>query len=123
MMKFRMLLLILLTFYAIESLADTSMRCGSDLISIGASKAEVLLTCGEPFLIEEIGIQEYIRQISVRDFKRGKKYEQGQISVRDTEALTESVDKWTYHMGKGKFLRYLIFQGGELVDISTGDRT
>ena len=120
--RYRYLWLLLFAGFAMEAMADSSMRCGTQLVSIGDSKAEVLLTCGEPFLTETIGIKEYTRQINVRNFKRGFKFDQGNLSVQDSATLAESVDKWTYHMGKGKFLRYLIFQAGELVDISTGDR-
>jgi len=75
--------------------------CDGDLIGKGASKAEVLLRCGEPLMRETVGD---IRQQTP----------DGRTRLR--------VEEWTYDVGEGSFLRILTFHGGTLVEIDTGER-
>ncbi len=99
------------TFIAILALALTlsgsaaadslGISCDGDLIGKGASKAEVLLHCGEPLIREEVGD---IRQDTP----------EGRSKLR--------VEEWTYDVGEGSFLRILTFHGGTLVEIDIGER-
>lgn len=109
--------------------ADTAMRCGSKLISVGDSKAEVLVKCGEPMLKEAIGEKEKSRRIDIPLTSNSNNSEQGTknsnqytAAVRRKESVTKTIDRWTYNQGTGKFLKMLIFEGGELVMINNGDR-
>ena len=77
--------------------AASTLRCGTALISVGDSTAEVLLKCGDPFTREQIGI-------------------------RYTGTLDMIVELWTYHFGRGQFLKLLTFEAGRLVAIDNGDR-
>jgi len=79
------------------SYAD-AMRCGNNLVTVGDSKAKVLLVCGEPMISEVIATEK-------------------------TDDRKELVEAWTYHRGPGSFLQILTFRGGKLILIETGDRT
>lgn len=122
--------LLLLVFMHSTSYADTNMRCGSKLISVGDSKAEVLLKCGEPMLKEAIGQKEKSKRIDIPLTSDTGMIDSGAASnkqntaaVRRKESVTKTIDQWTYNQGTGKLLKLLIFEGGELVVINTGDRT
>jgi hypothetical protein len=82
-----------------------SMYCGSKLISSGDAKAEVLIKCGEPLLKERVG-----------EKTMHKRYFDSIVSS------TVSIEKWTYDMGYGHFLRILTFEGNTLINIELGDK-
>jgi hypothetical protein len=77
--------------------ALSTLRCGTALISIGDSMAEVLLKCGEPLTRDNVGV----------------KY------VGSTEMF---VELWAYNFGYGRFLKLLTFEAGRLVTIENGGR-
>ncbi len=74
-----------------------ALRCGSDLVTVGDSKVEVLRACGEPMLIEVVGTEK-------------------------TADRKEILEEWTYDRGPGSFLQILTFRGGRLVRIESGER-
>jgi len=135
-------ILTLLAFATVQAASD-SMRCGSRVISTGDTKAEILLKCGEPMLKETIAIKERSKELQLKsaaDFSAeknshrinkpanaaakesfGNQYQSGQINLESRVALP--IDRWTYDLGKGRFLRILIFEGGTLVNIDAGDRS
>ncbi|WP_455201634.1 DUF2845 domain-containing protein [Kaarinaea lacus] len=119
------LILLLLVFAHSTSYADTTMRCGSKIISVGDSKAEVLIKCGEPLLKEAIGQKEKSKRIDIplTSDTGTEKNKQNTATVRRKESVTRTIDQWTYNQGSGKLLKILIFEGGELVEINNGDRT
>ena len=77
--------------------ASSTLRCGTALISVGDSMAEVLLKCGEPLTRDYVGV----------------KY------VGSTERF---VELWAYSFGYGQFLKLLTFEAGRLVTIENGGR-
>jgi len=118
-------------FFSMNSLvyATDNMRCGTKLVSIGDSKAEVLLKCGEPLLKETIAFRKQTEYGEMAEthpllLKYGmlKKDKNGVVIAGRESSVTLPVDQWTYHLGKGKFLRILLFEGGKLVAIDSGDR-
>ena len=126
--KYQILLLLLATT-SISYAAD-NMRCGTKLVSIGDSKAEVLLKCGEPMLQETIAFKEQTEYGELAQkypllLKHGllKKNSDGVVIGGRKSTVTLPVDQWTYNLGKGRFLRMLLFEGGKLVAIESGDRT
>jgi hypothetical protein len=108
--------------------ADHHMRCGTKLVSIGDTKAEVLLACGEPLLKETIAIQQDTEhsEFHAENYpllvKHGLIKRDGSASAGSESSIAFPIDQWTYNIGAGKFLRILIFQGGRLVVIENGDR-
>jgi hypothetical protein len=124
-MKTNVLVLLLLAVSAAASHAETSIRCHSKVISVGDSKAEVLLKCGEPMLKESIGTIEESKRIGLPlTSTSGIAAENADpVVIRRKETVSKTVDQWTYHQGAGKLLKILIFEGAELVEITTGGRT
>ena len=130
-MKFTTYFLMFFLYVSVNShvYAETNMRCGSKLISVGNTKAEVLLKCGEPMLKESVGQKEDSKRIDIPLTSETDTVENGPSGnsrdiaiVRSRESVTKNIDQWTYNQGTGKFLKILIFEGGELVAIDNGDR-
>jgi len=87
---------------------STSMRCGTLLVSLGDTKLETLLKCGEPVWRETVadgyGPSFYFR----RDGRTFRTY-------------SGFFEEWTYNFGPQQFMRILRFQNGRLVDIQLGE--
>jgi hypothetical protein len=84
--------------------ASDTLRCGNRLVSIGDNKAEVLIKCGAPAWKDD-WTERHI------------------ININTPGELRVSVDRerWIYDLGHNSFLRFLLFENGRLVKISTGD--
>ncbi len=65
--------------------------CGSRIVSVGDTKAEVRAKCGEPTSKEERPV-----------------------------GIFATVEEWTYNLGPTEFVRILRFEGGRLAEIETG---
>ena len=116
----------MLLFIMPVSNAD-SMRCGNKLVSINDTKAEVLIKCGEPLTRETIGIEEKTEyaELALKYpllYKHGLLKDNKGVILGKENTVTRSIDQWTYHLGEGKFLRILYFEGGRLAAIEEGDR-
>ena len=97
------LALLLLSFPTLSHAA--SMRCGTNLVADGATKAHVLAKCGEPetkdFRTETI---------EVRSRDRG--------SDTSTAVTTQkNIEEWTYNFGPTRFMQVVIFENGVLTDV------
>ncbi len=79
------------------SAGASTLRCGTELVSVGDVAAEVLLKCGEPLTRETVAVE----------------------SEGDTDTV---VERWTYHMGDGQFLKILTFEAGVLTSVENGER-
>jgi hypothetical protein len=125
--NYSLALLLLATLNSV-SYAQTTMRCGSKVISVGDTKAEVLLKCGEPLLKDAIAVKEESKRINIPltsdtgNAAQDAAANANPAEVQRRESVTKMVDQWTYDQGTGKLLKILTFEGGELVDIATGDR-
>lgn len=115
---------LLLVAMSSMSYAEATMRCGSKVISVGDSKAEVLLKCGEPLLREAVAVKEESKRINIPlTSESGNAATNAHpAEVQRKESITKTVDQWTYDQGTGKLLKILTFEGGELVSVATGDR-
>ena len=125
----RLFAAILISIISTASFAAGSMRCGTRLVSPGDTKAEVLLMCGEPMLKETVGQKERAKRIDIplddasnTSKSQSRDNKTATASVRRKESVTTIIDQWTYNQGKGKLLKILTFEGGELVEIAAGDR-
>lgn len=86
-----------------------AFRCGSHLVTEGATRSEVVARCGEPTEIDRRS--NILRQPLV--WIRGRPYSVG-------DALIEiPVEIWVYNLGPNKLMRRLRFEDGVLVDIET----
>jgi hypothetical protein len=84
------IILVLCSFWAISAASSYGLRCGTALVSVGDSTAEVIAKCGEPEEAEVV------------------------LGVFDT------IERWTYNFGSTKFIRYLRFVNDRLTAIRTG---
>jgi len=107
--------------------ASDSMRCGNSLVSVGDHKAEILIKCGEPFLQETIAVHEATdySELALKYpllYKHGLLRDKSGVVISSESSVSQPIDQWTYHMGSGQFLKFLIFQGGTLISIDDGER-
>lgn len=88
----------------VEASSAASFRCGDRIASVGDTKAEVIMKCGEPVL-------------------KGSREENiiERIDANTKRKKTIIIDEWTYDLGPNSFIRILRFENGKLVDIKTGD--
>ena len=69
-----------------------SIRCGTEIVRLGAATFELLQKCGEPDLKETI------------------------------EAKEETSERWTYNCGTGRFIKIITIRGGKVWRIEEGVR-
>jgi hypothetical protein len=106
---------ILFFVLAAQSPAD-DFRCGKDIISIGARKSEVLRKCGEPANVEVWEAARYKGSLGSRPVLPDEDLSRPFL-IKELVAIEE----WEYNQGPGKFIRYLRFESGRLIRITTGD--
>jgi hypothetical protein len=86
-----------------------ALDCHGRLVAIGATSWEVKERCGEP-----TDIQDVLKHIPQRAYDPIS-----QTTVYILMPVQQSI--WTYNFGSTRFLYYLTFQEGKLIDITTGD--
>jgi hypothetical protein len=82
-------------------------RCGSRIISVGMSQGDVLALCGDPD--SSRSWQEVYESDPIR-----------QNLGLYRQLITVTFEVWTYNPGPGRFLRFLTFKDGILMNIETG---
>jgi hypothetical protein len=101
-----MLLTVLLA--AINGSAQ-ALDCHGRLIVIGSRPWEVKERCGEPTNTED-----------VTKYRSQETYDQlQQRPIQTLVPVQQTI--WTYNFGPTRFMYYLTFQEGKLIDIKTGD--
>lgn len=80
-------------------------RCDLEHISPGASDFSVQMTCGAPMFIDT----------RYREILLASKHGPARL-------VRKHVEEWTYNLGPTQFLRMLVFENGDLVEVRTGDR-
>ena len=78
-----------------QASAANTLRCGSQLISLGDRASEVLQKCGQPVAQDDLGYK--------RSVNRREEY---------------PVEEWTYGPNSGMY-QYLRFEGNRLVEITS----
>lgn len=80
-------------------------RCDFDHVSPGASDFSVQMKCGAPLFVDT-------------------RYREILLATRHGPArlVRKRVEEWTYNLGPTQFLRILVFENGELMEIRKGDR-
>jgi hypothetical protein len=107
---------LLLLIFSTDTRADRSLRCNGAIVSLGATRLQVLDKCGPPVHRErrEISRDQYMRQFY--DYKNERfilpKMTLGPIQM----------ERWTYNFGSNQFIRYLYFRNDDLIKIETGDK-
>ena len=85
-----------------------ALDCHGRLVVIGASPWEVKERCGEPSAIDDV-----MKHLPQRAYDPTS-----QATVYILVPVQQSI--WTYNFGSTRFLYYLTFQEGKLIDITTG---
>ena len=106
----------LLLIAASHVMADELM-CGSNIINIGDRSNDVLRKCGEPAYIETREEVRTRRDSGSFQFEPEKRIQIGPLFVQELVTIEE----WEYNLGPTRFIRYLRFENGRLVSITTGD--
>ncbi|AWY41232.1 DUF2845 domain-containing protein [Pseudomonas putida] len=91
----RLLLAMVLAMGAGQVFAADTLRCGSQLISVGDRAGEVLQKCGEPVSRDQLGYK--------RSANRREEF---------------PVEEWTYGPNNGMY-QYLRFEGNRLTQITS----
>lgn len=98
-------------YYAVLMLASpcalvhaATLDCGSRTVSVGDSRIDLLMTCGEPNAKES-------HQEEIVDTIDGSSKQKTIIIV----------EEWTYNFGPSQFLRILTLKNGKITDIRFGD--
>jgi Protein of unknown function (DUF2845) len=97
------LLLIAFPTATSPALGASSWQCGSRLVGPGQSTSDVYALCGEP--TDRVASTEFVTFHA----RRG---------LEVTRAVF--VERWRYDLGPRRFVRYLTFRDGRLVDIGEG---
>jgi len=108
---------------------STTYRCGNDLVSLGDSVADVLLSCGEPSYRHVTGARGKSRTVK-RKSSKGSEGEQNEESLSrkkkrvasKTEYEEKVAETWYYNRGSNDFVYNLRFEGGVLTKIVQGNR-
>ncbi len=95
MTKHKWLAAMALTLIAGQASASDTLRCGSQLISLGDRASEVLQKCGEPVSRDALGYK--------RSANRREEFQ---------------VEEWTYGPNNGMY-QYLRFEGSRLKQIDS----
>lgn len=97
-----------LLIFSNPSLAN-SLRCGTRLVDIGNTKADVTSLCGAPEITDS-----YCKPVARKSY-----------DSHGHELLTEScedIDVWSYNQGTGTFWKHVYFAQGKVIDIQSGER-
>jgi hypothetical protein len=90
------------------ALAD-GFRCGTQLLTEGASRPEVAHKCGEP--TDDSTARSLFRRPVVWGY--------GRPMYVGEDAIEIIVEVWTYNLGPNKLMRQIRFEDGIVVDIDT----
>lgn len=108
----------LMTFFlAASALIAHAFRCGDEIITVGDSRAKVIIKCGPPTYKEKAAAkkdappQSGKRSQATDDRSAGKK-----------RSAAKGVEKWAYNCGKDDFIYVLTFEGGLVAKIDTDGR-
>jgi hypothetical protein len=93
----------------VASPSFAAIRCGTKLVSEGATRSEVAAKCGEP--------TEVVTEKSV--FRRPVIWSGGRPYYIGEDSIEVQVEAWVYNLGPNKLMRRLRFEGGVLVEIES----
>jgi hypothetical protein len=115
------ILLIAVLIFALGEVSFAGLRCGTELVHEGESKAEIIHKCGEPSFVESWG-EERIQ----RDYYHGPIFStrtRGYHWYSEPFLVKELVriEEWTYNFGSTRFIRFLRFENGILKEMAVGN--
>lgn len=87
-----------------------TLRCGSELVSDDASKADVLLKCGEPMTRDSH--TEAVGEKTKQQSDQGRTTTTGHV-------VYKTIEEWTYNFGPHRLMQVAVFENGRLVDVKS----
>lgn len=87
-----------------------SLRCGAELVSDGATRAEVVRKCGEPASKE---VRTEVDSVRVAD-------PTGRFPVIYDRSVVKTIEEWTYNFGSHQLQQVVTFENGKLRDVQSG---
>ena len=105
----RALAVIVVGLLASSAAVADGFRCGTKLVTEGASRSEVAHKCGEPTDVRTA------RSV----FRRPVIWGYGRPMYVGEDAIEIIVEVWTYNLGPNKLMRQIRFEDGIVVDIDT----
>jgi len=107
----------------------TQFRCGNDLVFLGDSVADVMLSCGEPSYRHVTGAKGKARTVKRKNSKGSEGDSSDESLSRKkkrvaskTEYEEKVAETWYYNRGSNDFVYSLRFEGGVLTKIVQGNR-
>ncbi len=97
----------------------SSLRCGSNIVSLGDRIYEVREFCGAPDYTDRWLEERIVRDFSNPWAKRRRKFDRARQPFLTKKYVT--VEEWTYRGGNTRFTRYLIFENSILQEIYIGN--
>lgn len=82
-----------------------TLRCGTGLVSDGASKSDVVAKCGEPVSKESRSESE---EVKTRD---------GETSTK--RVVQKTFEEWTYNFGPNRLMQVVVFENGKLIEVKS----
>lgn len=92
------------------------MRCENKLVEPGYSQYQVRSLCGPPDDIQQRTESRRVARAVQRACPNGR----GICSVMVDDVVEVIIEEWTYDFGSNKFLQYLTFEGGKLLNVRSG---
>jgi hypothetical protein len=109
----RTLALISVAFFSLLSTAARadSLRCGTSVVSDGATQAEVSQKCGAP--------ESRNSRLEVVSEEARQAGSTAGSSTTTTHSVTRNIEEWTYNFGPGQFMRLVTFVNGRLSTVQS----
>jgi hypothetical protein len=102
----------------IDGAKAQGFRCDSRLVDEGDSSMEVRSHCGDPdearHRVESRVISRWVNTTCMKENGPGV------CSVLVQDVISVAVDEWTYDFGPDRFIQFLTFEQGKLVNIESG---
>jgi len=92
------------------------MRCDNKLVRPGDSAYDVKALCGPPDDVQARTEKRRIRHAVQRPCPSAP----GQCTVIVDEEVEVQIEAWTYDFGPQRFVQYLTFEAGKLVQVKSG---
>jgi hypothetical protein len=109
---------LVLTFAQMTMADSLSLRCEGELIEEGDTTYEVSSRCGQPDH-KQIHYEERYHE-KPNTYVVRKRKDTSWTSPFLVKKIIK-IETWTYNFGPTRFIYYLFFEDGELVNIETGD--
>jgi hypothetical protein len=91
--------------------AESGMRCGTKIVGTGDSTYVVRQKCGDPADVRS--------RVELRTISSTQQLVNGRwVQASRTEEVP--IEVWTYDFGSRRFMRFVTFERGQLVDVQTG---